>query len=332
MSAPATPAPGSAVVFAYHNVGVRCLRVLLDAGVEVKLVVTHTDNPNEVIWFDSVARLAAERGLPCVTPGDPNHDEVLARLRALSPDFLFSFYYRQMLGAPLLSVPRRGAYNMHGSLLPRFRGRAPVNWAVLRGERETGATLHVMEVKPDHGPIVDQCAVPILVDDNARQVFDKVTLAAEILLARALPHLIAGTATLTPQVHLPGQYFGGRQPEDGRIPATANARQIHDLVRAVAPPEYPGAFFDATGHRVLVARTLPANGVAASPVAREMEDARDILGAVGRFRMHAADGQLWITAADGMRLRALRVLVDGEPCSAAKFTETFGHASVASDT
>jgi methionyl-tRNA formyltransferase len=310
------------LVFAYHNVGVRCLRVLLDAGVDVKLVITHTDNPAEKIWFDSVARLAAERGLTCVTPSEPNQGDLVAHSRSLAPDFLFSFYYRHMLGAPWLSVPRRGAFNMHGSLLPRYRGRAPVNWAILHGERETGATLHAMEVKPDHGPIIDQCAVPILFDDDARQVFDKVTLAAEIVLARALPRLVAGTANPIPQVHVAGQYFGGRQPEDGRIPPWASARQIHDCVRAVAPPEYPGAFFDAGGRRVLIAKTLPTE-----------TDAPEHPAAApgGGFSMHAAGGHLWIDGTDGRRLRVLQAFVDGQASSAAHFCEVFGQSPVSPD-
>ncbi|MDE1949826.1 MAG: formyltransferase, partial [Burkholderiales bacterium] len=110
-----------AVVFAYHNVGVRCLKVLLDGGVDVALVVTHEDNPNEKIWFGSVAQVAAEQGLRCIAPADPNADDLRRACAEAEPDFLFSFYYRQMLGAPLLALPRRGAYNMHGSLLPRYR-------------------------------------------------------------------------------------------------------------------------------------------------------------------------------------------------------------------
>ena len=310
----------SAVVFAYHNVGVRCLRVLLDAAVDVRLVVTHADNPTETIWFASVAEVAAEHGLRCLTPADPNGAEVLAQVRATEPDFLFSFYYRQMISAPLLGVPRRGAFNMHGSLLPKFRGRAPVNWAVLQGERETGATLHVMDVKPDHGAIVDQCAVPILGDDSAREVFDKVTLAAEIVLARTLPRLIEGTASFTPQVHQMGQYFGGRRPEDGRIPPLAGAKQIHDLVRAVAPPDYPGAFFDSRGRRVLVARTLRVASAAAPPIART------------RFTMSASDNALGITAADGTRLRILAASIDGQPCDAARFNAVFGADGASPDT
>ena len=157
-----------AVVFAYHNVGVRCLEVLLAHGVDVPLVVTHEDNPAETIWFDSVARTAAQRAIPVVAPQDPNTPDIVARVAACKPDFLFSFYYRLMLKAPLLALAPRGALNIHGSLLPKYRGRVPINWAIIRGETETGATLHYMADKPDSGDIVAQTAVPILPDDTEK--------------------------------------------------------------------------------------------------------------------------------------------------------------------
>jgi methionyl-tRNA formyltransferase len=132
-----------AVVFAYHDVGVRCLEALLDAGVEVALVVSHRDDPGENIFFGSVAKLAAARGITCIFPDDPNAADETARVRALQPDFLFSFYYRRMLRPQLLGCASRGAFNMHGSLLPKYRGRAPVNWAVLRGaHRRSGGGAH----------------------------------------------------------------------------------------------------------------------------------------------------------------------------------------------
>ncbi|MFT3721771.1 formyltransferase [Pseudorhodoferax sp.] len=286
-----------AVVFAYHDVGVRCLQVLLDGGVDVALVVTHADDPRENVWFASVAALAADHGVRCVMPDDPHGAELLAAARALQPDFLFSFYYRRMLGPQWLELPRRGAFNMHGSLLPRYRGRAPVNWAIIHGERETGATLHRMNEKPDNGPIVDQFAVPILGDDTAREVFSKVTVAAEIVLARSLPGLLDGSIVERPQVLSAGRYFGGRTPADGRIPADASARQIHDLVRALAPP-YPGAFLDIGGQRIVIERTLPA---AASP-----------RGAPAGQRLWADGAGIWLSAADGHRLRVLAARRDGD--------------------
>lgn len=244
----------SAVVFAYHNVGVRCLSVLLAHRVQVALVVTHQDNPNETIWFDSVEALARAHELPVTTPADPNDPALVAQIRALAPDFLFSFYYRHMLGPELLALPRRGAYNMHGALLPKYRGRAPVNWAVIQGERETGATLHRMVAKPDAGGIVDQQAVPIEPEDTAVEVFNKVTEAAGQVLERALPALLAGSARITPQDLSRGSYYAGRRPDDGLIDWAKGAREVHNLVRGVAPP-YPGAFTKIGAIKLRLLRT-----------------------------------------------------------------------------
>ncbi|TMI42211.1 MAG: formyltransferase [Betaproteobacteria bacterium] len=228
-----------AVVFGYHDVGVRCLRVLLDAGVAVPLVVTHRDAADERIWFGSVAQLAQSRGIETLLSEDLNH--LRERIRVISPEFMFSFYYRRMLPPEVLALARKGAFNMHGSLLPKYRGRAPVNWAILMGESETGATLHEMVAKPDAGRIVDQQRVPIGPDETAAEVFARVSEAAETVLKRSLPHLLAGTASLKKQDLSKGSYFGARRPEDGRIDWSKSALEIHNLVRAVAPP-YPGAF------------------------------------------------------------------------------------------
>lgn len=255
-----------AVVFAYHNVGVRCLQVLLARGVDVALVVTHEDSPTENIWFGSVASVAAEHGIDVITPGDPKAPDAFEAVNRVAPDFIFSFYYRHMLPVDLLALAKRGAYNMHGSLLPKYRGRVPTNWAVLRGETETGATLHEMAAKPDAGAILAQTPVPILPDDTAAQVFDKTTVAAEQTLWRVLPALIAGEAPHLPNDLAAGSYFGGRKPEDGRIDWTQPAQQVYNLIRAVAPP-YPGAFTDLNGERFIVARArlVPEGGSPSVP-------------------------------------------------------------------
>jgi methionyl-tRNA formyltransferase len=243
-----------AVVFAYHNVGVRCLEVLLARGIVVPLVVTHDDSPGETIWFDSVARTAMRHSIPVITPQDPNAPEVLERVAACAPDFIFSFYYRLMLKPRLLGLAPRGALNLHGSLLPKYRGRVPINWAIIHGESETGATLHYMEAKPDSGDIVAQARVPILPDDTAKDVFDQVTNAAAAMLLDILPALVAGTAPRVRQDLSRGSYFGGRRPEDGIIDWSQDARSIHNLVRAVAPP-YPGASTTLDGQPARILRT-----------------------------------------------------------------------------
>ena len=293
-----------AVVFAYHNVGVRCLAVLLAHGVEVVQVITHRDNPDEKIWFDSVAELAARYDLPVITPDDPNDPALVAELAALKPDFLFSFYYRQMLKAPLLALPKQGAYNMHGSLLPKYRGRVPVNWAIIHGERETGATLHQMLEKPDAGGIVAQQAVPILPDDTAGEVFAKVTLAAELALDHVLPDLLVGRVTPQLQNLSAGSYFGGRCAEDGRIDWHQPAAAVHNLIRAVAPP-YPGAFFDMPQGRFRVLRSLHPQGQRSTRVA------------YGQPMLFAYDGRWYAECGDGQVLCLLAVEFAGSFLSAA---------------
>jgi methionyl-tRNA formyltransferase len=288
--------PRRVVVFGYHNVGVRCLKVLLAAGVDVALVVTHEDNAAENIWFESMAALCTVEGIPTITPADANDPALLARVTALAPDMLFSFYYRHMLPASILAVAP--AFNMHGSLLPAFRGRAPVNWAVLHGATEIGATLHEMTVKPDAGAIVAQTAVPILPDDTAYEVFGKVTVAAEQTLWHVLPDLLAGTALRTHNDLSRGGYFGGRKPEDGRIDWMQPAQQVYNLHRAVAPP-YPGAFTDVAGARFIIERarlatTTPAALAGRAPGLCVLDDIiYGVCGDGGALRilaLRAADG------------------------------------------
>jgi methionyl-tRNA formyltransferase len=241
----------TAVVFAYHDVGVRCLKVLLARGINVSLVVTHEDNPNENIWFGSVSQLCRENDIPFITPLDPKDPSLLAQVADLHPDYIFSFYYRHMLPVNVLACAKIGAYNMHGSLLPKYRGRVPINWAVLHGETEIGASLHEMAEKPDAGAIVAQTSVPILPDDTAHEVFGKVVVAAEKTLWDVLPAMLAGQTPSLPNDLSKGSYFGGRKPEDGRIDWKKSASDVHNLVRAVAPP-YPGAFFHAANDKITV--------------------------------------------------------------------------------
>ena len=301
----------SAVVFAYHNVGVRCLSVLLAQGIDVKLVVTHEDAAGENIWFSSVKSLAQEHGIPVVTPLDPHDAATMALLKAASPDFLFSFYYRSMLKSSILEIPLRGGFNMHGSLLPKYRGRVPINWAVIHGEIEAGATLHEMVVKPDAGRIVDQMAVPILPNDTAEEVFGKVLVAAEITLQRALPKLVDGSAVLKEMDLKKGSYFGGRKAEDGRIDWTQSAAAIHNLVRAVTHP-YPGAFSDVRDGRLVIWRTLP--------VAQR---------SAGEAAVFCEADHIFLRCNDGAVLRLLSAELDGVALSASVFRSRFGSAELA---
>jgi methionyl-tRNA formyltransferase len=296
-----------AVVFAYHNVGVRCLNVLLAHGVEVALVVTHRDNPRENIWFDSVQQLAELHGIPVITPDNPNEPQVVEQIAALQPDFYFSFYYREMLKRELLDIPAHGALNMHGSLLPKYRGRVPVNWAIIHGETETGATLHYMTEKPDNGDIVAQQTVPILPNDTAHEVFQKVTVAAEMALNNVMPALLAGQAPRLKQDLSKGGYFGGRKPEDGIIDWSQSALQVHNLVRAVAPP-YPGAMTQLLGKPMRILQTLVTQCTAAGKE---------------RPAFYVKEGKAYAICGSGV-LRVVRFELDGVEMSAAQFAAQYG--------
>ncbi len=292
-----------AIVFAYHNVGVRCIKVLLARGVHIPFVVTHQDNPAETIWFESVVELCHQHDIPVVTP---NSTEILEesfhrKIQAIRTDFIFSFYYRHMLPTSLLKLAACGAYNLHGSLLPKYRGRVPVNWAVLHGETETGTTLHEMTAKPDAGAIIAQTNIPILPDDTAYEVFGKLTVAAEQTLWNALPKLLSGNAPRLENNLALGSYFGGRKPEDGLIDWSKTAQTVYNLHRAVAPP-YPGAFTQIADKTFVIvkARLAPPSIVNAQNLP---------LG------LAIVDNQLFGVCGDGRALHILELTEGGKPIS-----------------
>jgi len=229
------------IVLAYHNIGCAGIEALLRHGSDIAAVFTHKDDPNENLWFNSVAELAASHNIPVFAPDDINHPLWVHRIKEMAPDAIFSFYYRTLVKQPILDIPKIGAFNLHGSLLPKYRGRCPVNWALVHGEEKTGVTLHAMTAKPDAGDIVGQQTVAITDDDTAQTLHHKLTEASSDLLDKVLPKIIKGTVSLTKQDPSQGTCFGGRRPEDGEIDWSQSARKIRNLVRAVTRP-YPGAF------------------------------------------------------------------------------------------
>jgi methionyl-tRNA formyltransferase len=258
------------IFMGYHNIGYVCLEALIEHcrafGDEIVAVVTHGDDPRENIWFSSVRELAFKNNLPVYQPEDPNDPEFVAAMAKLQPDFLFSCYFRHMLKKPLLDLPRLGALNLHGSLLPRYRGRCPVNWVLIFGETETGVTLHYMVEKPDKGEIVAQRKVPITPEDTALTLFARMTAAAGELMKEIYPALRAGTAPRLQQDQRQASYFGGRGPQDGLIDWQKPSQEIYNLVRAVTHP-YPGAFTTLKGRKLFIwwGRPLAAQAAGEAP-------------------------------------------------------------------
>ncbi|HBB6758236.1 TPA: bifunctional UDP-4-amino-4-deoxy-L-arabinose formyltransferase/UDP-glucuronic acid oxidase ArnA [Citrobacter amalonaticus] len=230
-----------AVVFAYHDMGCLGVQAVLDAGYDIAAIFTHADNPGENTFFGSVSRLAAEAGIPVYAPDDVNHPIWAERISQLAPDVIFSFYYRHLLSDAILEQAPAGAFNLHGSLLPKYRGRAPLNWVLVNGESETGVTLHRMVNRADAGAIIGQQRVAISPDDTALTLHHKLCQTARQVLEQALPAIKRRETRDVLQNESDATYFGRRTPEDSFLTWNRPATTLHNMVRAVAAP-WPGAF------------------------------------------------------------------------------------------
>ncbi|MFI5355400.1 MAG: formyltransferase family protein [Desulfobaccales bacterium] len=247
----------TAVVCAYSSVGTAALQGLLEAGVEVRALYTYAQGADEQ-WFTPPAVMAAARGIPVHMAPAFNDDTVFEAIRALHPDFLFSFYFREMIQARFLEIPRLGAYNLHGSLLPKYRGRAPINWVLVKGEAETGVTLHAMTPKPDDGHIVASARLPIAWDETALSLTNKAADAGWDLVRQAVPGLVDGSISRIDQKTLgPSTYFGGRKPVDSRLDFAMSVQEAFNQIRAVADP-WPNAFLETPQGVLKVAWALPS--------------------------------------------------------------------------
>ena len=229
------------VVLAYHTIGCRGIEALLRNGFEIAAVFTHKDDADENIWFESVAELAASRNIPVYAPEDINHPLWVKKIREIAPDIIFSFYYRNLIRPPILDIPTTGCLNLHGSFLPKYRGRSPINWVLVNCEKETGVTLHYMTPRPDDGDILCQKSIEISDGDTARSLHEKAAKTTSEMLDEILPLIVEGTTPRDPQDHSNATYYGGRSPEDGEIDWSGSATEIRGLVRAVTRP-FPGAF------------------------------------------------------------------------------------------
>ncbi len=237
------------VFFGYSDIGYEALSALIAHNVPVIRVYTHADNPDENKWFRDVGKLAAAHTIPVYTLVPTVQD-----LQRLGADMVICAYYRQLLPTDWLLSRPFGAYNIHGSLLPAFRGAQPTNWAVISGASETGITLHKMAEHIDGGDIVAQIAVPITATDTAHTVMQKITPLAGVLIADNITAMLNGTVTATPQDIIHARIYPRRTAADGAIDFRMKAQDIYNLVRGVSEP-YPGAFFYLCDQKITVWET-----------------------------------------------------------------------------
>jgi methionyl-tRNA formyltransferase len=274
------------VVCAYSSVGTSALEGLLEAGVDVRALYTYAQGADET-WFTPPEVLAQSQGIPVHKAQAFNDDAVYEAIRAHQPDFLFSFYFREMIQARFLELPRLGAYNLHGSLLPKYRGRAPINWVLVKGETATGITLHAMTPKPDDGHIVAQARLPIAWDETALSLTAKAAGAGRDLVRDAIPGLVAGSSQRLDQRMMgPSTYFGGRKPADSRLGFDMTVLEAFNQIRAVADP-WPNAFLESAKGTLKVAWALPSSAPCPPGVFRQTREGVLLGFADGALRLHA---------------------------------------------
>jgi UDP-4-amino-4-deoxy-L-arabinose formyltransferase/UDP-glucuronic acid dehydrogenase (UDP-4-keto-hexauronic acid decarboxylating) len=296
-----------AVIFAYHNIGMVGLEALVQGGFDIRAIFSHLDDPDENIWFGSVAEWGKKNQIPVYCPQNVNTPEWIEKIRNILPEVIFSFYYRNLLSRDILMIPSVGSFNLHGSLLPAYRGRCPINWVLVKGEQRTGVTLHHMLEGPDAGDIVGQKEVVIEFEDTAYTLYQKLCVKAKELLGEVLPLIKKGIAPRVTQNLKQGSYYGGRRPEDGKIDWSWPVMQIYNLVRAVTEP-YPGAFTHLPeGEKLFVWRTLPEKGSISKGPMGVLEFEKD---------------NVYVRASDG-RLRLLDIEVGKERMKGQKILEFF---------
>ena len=241
------------------------LAALLNGPAEVVEVVTLPPGRAGTSGFVDLEPLASAYGARVRRCADLNAADSVEQVRRQAPDLIVVAGWTRLLSAELLAVPRRGCVGFHASLLPRFRGRAPVNWAILRGETVTGNTMMYLDAGADTGDIIDQRAVPIGPGDTCATVYARVADAGAGMLRRHLLALLAGTAPRRAQGPPDGPPLARRTPAMGITDWDRPARAVHDWIRALTLP-YPGAFTFWAGRQVMLwASDGPRDGTRGAP-------------------------------------------------------------------
>lgn len=239
------------------------LRALVEAGHEFVGVVARTDKPagrGKLLVAPPVKLVAQELGLPVFQPKRVRDAECLAQLQALKPEAIIVAAYGQLLPKEILTLPKFGCINIHASLLPRYRGAAPINWAIIQGERETGITIMQMDEGMDTGAILLQERIAIEAQDTAGSLTEKLSLLGARMITHALPLIASGKLSAMPQDNAQATMAPLLKKENGLIDWSLSAREIQNRVRGYSP--WPGAytFLDGKLIKILSAEAVEGQG------------------------------------------------------------------------
>jgi len=244
-----------AVFMGTPQFAVPCLDALVEIA-DVAAVVCQPDKPSGrglELTPAPVKKRALELGLTVVQPTKLKTGEFAAWLRELAVDVALVVAYGRILPKDVLEAPRLGCVNVHASLLPKLRGAAPITWAVVRGEPETGVTLMKMDVGMDTGDMLQKLATPITEEETAGELGERLSALGALAVRKGLPAYVAGGLTAEPQDHAQATLAPMLEKKDGRIDFAKPARAVHDHVRGMTP--WPGAFTTARGKTLKVHAT-----------------------------------------------------------------------------
>ena len=247
---------------------VASLRALHKAGCDIAAVVTVPDRPagrGRKITFSPVKEYALEHDLRLLQPEKLRDGTFEMALRAFSPDLVVTAAYGRILPPAILAVPAHGCLNIHASLLPAYRGAAPIQWSIVRGEKKTGVTIMLMDEGMDTGPILAQEAVPIPPDMNAGELSDQLSALGARMITEVIDSYLAGHITPRPQDPALAFAIPMLTREHGQIDWTRPARDVHNQIRGLYP--WPGAYTVCQGKRLKIHRSAlneDADAVAAA--------------------------------------------------------------------
>jgi len=232
------------------------LDILVKEGYDVAAVVTQPDKPKgrgKKLAAPPVKEYALEKGIRVLQPEKVRTPEFVDELRSINPDLLVTVAYGKILPADVLDIPMFGCINVHGSLLPKYRGAAPINWAIINGDRVTGITTMYTDIGMDTGDMLLKSEIEITDDMTAGELHDKLAILGAKVLKDTLTELQNGTLKRIPQSNEEATYAPMIQKDIGKIDWTKPAREIHNLVRGTNP--WPGAFSSYKGERIRIWKT-----------------------------------------------------------------------------